>query len=296
VTGTLVLAVILALGRAGVAAPTVVTTWHPFDATGAVKPSLKLDYRGRGGCSPVSEAIGYFGYRCAVKNFIDDPCWRDGPRATDLVVCPTSPWDRKVSVIRVPHFMFVAGVTFAPPLDRRRDPPWAIELVDGNRCVIAQGAHGTVTERHGNRITVDYYCERGTVVLLRNLRRGHVWRIGTAKLAGGHYRLMRPATVRRAIFPSLPPPMQRQNDIARAAAKASGLRVSDLLRVRLTFPSLDWAWVETLAPETSKAVEVSAVVHRSHGTWTRVRVTRPVCRSAKLPESVRRQLFGCRHP
>src|SRR5919201_3754863 len=62
-TGTLVLAVILALGRAGVAAPTVVTTWHPFDASGAVKPSLKLDYRGRGGCSPVSEAIGYFGYR-----------------------------------------------------------------------------------------------------------------------------------------------------------------------------------------------------------------------------------------
>lgn len=296
-TAILVLAAALSLGR-GATPPTAVTSWNPFDASGAVKSSLQIEHLGSGNCGtvgPGSEAIGYFGYRCGTKKWIVDPCWRDGPRATDLVVCPSSPWDHKVSTIRVPHFMLVAGVTFAPPLDRRRDLPWAIELADGNRCIIAQGAHGTVTDRHGNRITVDYFCERGGIVLLRNLRRGRVWRIGTAKLAGDHYRLMRPVTVRRAIFPSLPPPMQRQNDIARAAAVASGLRVGDLLRVRLAFPSLDWARIETLAPDSSKAITLTAVVHRSHGTWKRVHVTRPVCSSTKVPESARRQLFGCTH-
>jgi len=287
----------LAGGSSGGAIPrrTAIATWNPFDATGAVKASLQIKSLGRGGCGAGagSETIGNFGYRCGAGNLLADPCWRDGPRPTDLVVCTYSPWSRRASTIRVPHLMFDAGVTFAAPLDVEHDPPWALEVGDGNRCVIEQGAHSTVTTRNGGRLVVDYYCGRGGLVLLRNLRRGRIWRIGTARWTGRRYRLLGDVVVRRAIFPSLPPKMQRQNDLARAAAKASARHLAGLLRVRMSFPALDWANVEALAPEGSKAITTWSVVHRVGRRWSIVHVRRPVCRGDQLPRSVRRQLFGC---
>jgi hypothetical protein len=285
----------LASGASGDPGRTEIATWNPFDATGAVKPSLRIKSLGRGGCGegPGSEAIGDVGYRCGAGNLLADPCWRDGPRPTELAVCPYSPWARKAVTIRVPHLMLRAGVTFAAPRDVEHDPPWALEVGNGQRCVIAQGAHGAVTTRNGDRLVVDYYCRRGGLVLLRNLRRGRVWRVGTARWTGRRYRLLGDVVVRRAIFASLPPPMQRQNDLARAAARASGLLPNGVLRVRMSFPSLAWARVEALAPEGSKSITVAAVVHRVGRRWSVVHVRRPVCRSDQLPPSARRQLFGC---
>lgn len=266
---------------------TVVATWNPV---GTVKRTLTLKPLGRGGCGPGSEAIGDFGYRCGAKHWVVDPCWRDGPAPTELVVCPTSPWLRRAATIRVPKLMFVAGVTFAAPVDFRRDPPWAVELADGNHCLLAQGAHDSIKTKHGE-LVVDYYCE-GNLYLLRNLKRGSVWRIGAATQTGGQYRLRGSVAIRRAIFPSLPPAMQRQNDLARTAARASGLR--DLLMVRMSFPAHEWAWIQALAPESSKAITVWKVVHRRGNSWTVVRIRRPVCQDSQVPQRVRRQLFGCR--
>jgi hypothetical protein len=111
--------------------------------------------------------------------------------------------------------------------------------------------------------------------LLRDLTRGHVWRIGSAKLVGSgyrlHYWLLGAVTVRTAIFPSLPPPMERQNRITRTAPAASGLPLSQPLRVRMNFPDLDWAYVEAVAPASSKAASIWALVHRARQTWTVVR-------------------------
>jgi hypothetical protein len=87
--------------------------------------------------------------------------------------------------------------------------------------------------------------------------------------------------------------MQRQNDLAREAAATSGLCFSRLLRVRMSFPALEWAYVEAL-PKTSKSITVWRVVRRTGRTWRVVQVRRPVCRDPQLPPSVRRQLFGCR--
>lgn len=274
---------------------TAIASWSPFAPAGAVKPSLEIEPLGRGGCGsgPGSEAIGDYGYRCGAKNWLDDPCWRDGPQPTDLVICPYGPWDRKAATIRVPHLMLAAGVTFAAPVDAGRDPPWALELANGSRCLLAQGAHDSIALKNGRRLVVDYFCGRSNVVLLRNLRRGRVWRIGTARWTGRRYRLLGDAVVRRAVFPSLPPPMRRQNDLARAAGAASGLRLSQVLRVRMAFPALDWANVEALAPETSKAITVWRVVHRTGRRWSVVHVRRPVCRDRRVPPGARRQLFGC---
>ena len=270
-------------------------TWNPFDRTGAVKPSLTLKPLGVGGCgsAPGSEAIGDFGYRCGAGNLLADPCWRDGSQPTDFVVCPSSPWARSADTIRVPRLMLAAGVTFAARSNPDRDPPWALELRDDNRCLIAQGAHDAVRLGGGRELVVDYYCDRRGIVLLRNLRHGGVWRIGSASWTGHRYRRLGDVTVARAIFPSLPPAMRRQDDLARAAAAASGLPLAHVVRVRISFPALDWANVEALAPETSKAITVWSVVHRSRRTWRVVQVRRPVCRSPQLPASARRQLFGC---
>ena len=285
----------LASDASGGPGRTEIATWNPFDATGALKPSLRIKSLGRGGCGegPGSEAIGDVGYRCGAGNLLADPCWRDGPHPTDLVVCPYSPWDRKADTIRVPHLMLDAGLTFAAPLDVEHDPPWTLEVGAGNRCVIAQGAHDSVMTRNGRRLVVDDFCERGGLVLLRNLRRGRVWRIGTARWTGRRYHLLGDVVVRRATFPSLSPPMQGQNDLARAAAKASGLLRNGVLRVRMSFPGLAWARVEALAPEDTNPITVSAVVHRVGHTWSVVHVRPPVCRSDQVPPSARRPLFGC---
>src|SRR5437867_2812900 len=98
---------------------TVVATWNPV---GTVKRTLNLKPLGRGRCGPGSEVIGNFGYRCGAGRWLADPCWRDGPAPTELVVCPTSPWSRSADTIRVPNLMFVAGVTFAAPVDFIRYP------------------------------------------------------------------------------------------------------------------------------------------------------------------------------
>src|SRR5207253_5146111 len=112
--------------------------------------------------------VGGIAYRCGAGNGLFDACWRDGPNPTEFVICIGNPWQRTVSRLRSPHLLLYPGVTFeaAAPF------PWSIELTDGNRCTVFQGAH-SVVRAHGKTFTVDYYCERDHVVLLRQgLRRG----------------------------------------------------------------------------------------------------------------------------
>jgi hypothetical protein len=245
---------------------------------------------GRGRCGPGSEAIGDLGYRCGAGNLLADPCWRDGAAPSDNAVCATSPWASRAYTIRVPRLLFSAGVTFSASIDPRHDPPWALVLDDGNRCLLFQGAHDSLSTRRG-RIVIDYYCLRGHVNLLGNLRRGPRWRIGAARWTGHRYQLLGTVTVRRAIFASLPPAMKRENDLARDAAAATGL-LPHVLLVRLAFPKLGWAYAQALAPDNSAAVTIWRLARRQGHTWQRVRLKRAPCHS-ELPRSVRRQLFGC---
>jgi hypothetical protein len=71
--------------------------------------------------------------------------------------------------------------------------------------------------------------------------------------------------------------------------------MADVLRVRISFPALEWAYVEALAPPGSKAISTWALVHRLGDRWHRVRFRRPVCSNEKIPSAARRQLFSCRH-
>jgi hypothetical protein len=266
---------ILFVGLSGAAAPrTEVVGWSPFGQSGTIKTTLRIEPLGRGGCipGPSSEAIGNLGYRCTAGNVLADPCWRNGAKPTDTVICGSTPWDARVGTIRVPTLMLSSGVTFAAPVD----------------CILQQGAHDAVTLPGGNgrRLVVDYSCLRSGTVLLRDLSRGQPWRITSAKWTGHEYRLLGKVVVRRAIFGSLPPPMLKQNALARSAARAAPFSLGNVARVRLAFPALNWAYVESFAG-------FNVVVHRIDGGWRVVDIRRPACDHKQLSRIILRQLFGC---
>lgn len=97
-------------------------------------------------------------------------------------VCAADPWDRSLVEISVDRE--VRDLATGSPAARRRDPTWGIELRSGDRCVLATGAHDVLPPSLGG-LVVDYICRSGGIVLLRNLRRGRVWRIGVARYRRG---------------------------------------------------------------------------------------------------------------
>jgi hypothetical protein len=265
--------------------PTDVVRWSPFDGDGHVKPTLSVKELGVGRCTDTYTTAGDIAYRCGRGNGLYFPCWRDGPGRTDAVICTGDPWGSRVERLRSPGLLMYPGVTF------RDDAyaPWAVELTDGARCRLFQGAHDAI--HRGNRTyVIDYYCDRDDLVLLRNIRRGRVWRIGAAR---GH-KLLGDRTIRRAFFGGLPPPLERQRRLA-AQAVATAKRVVhadsphaqlDLTWVRLTLPDAGWAYVIFSSVDGKGWF---AVLRRAQGRWRDASPFRPYCE--RLPADALRQLF-----
>jgi hypothetical protein len=291
-----VLATVLVAGAGAAAAPprTEVLHWSPFDSAARVKPSLTVVPIRGGLCTDIGYTlVGGVGYRCGAGNALFDACWRDGPNATEFVICTNTPWQRKVLRLRSPNLLLYPGVTYQPAARY----PWAIELTDGNRCTVVQGAHDAV-RTHGRMLVVDYDCERHHVVLLREgLQRGRVWHARAARfvsVARG-FRLVGHVRLRRVWFGTLPPPMGRQNELAGAAVAAAKRVVRRTARrphlglvwVRLALPRADWAYV--IFERESSDRGLFAVLHRAGGIWEDASAYRPYCK--KVPAEVRRQLF-----
>lgn len=117
----------------------------------------------RAGCEPGSEAIGQ-AYRCFAGNFLYDPCWavRAG---TPTVLCLAVPWS--MTVIR----LHVGAPLGAIPPTPAPTEPWGVELADGQRCQLLQGAHSAFRGR-----VIDYLCT-SRLSLLRGLSTtSAVWR------------------------------------------------------------------------------------------------------------------------
>jgi hypothetical protein len=173
----------------GTAGRTEVVHWSPLDGDGKVDSSFETQTLGNGECIGRSLTIGSPGLRCKAGRWVLDPCWKSG----EGVVCAGFPWDTELSAIRVPAAKFPAAVRSG-----KQTQPWAIELADGLRCRILQSSHVTVKLR-GRPLAVEYDCDRG-FVLLRNLTRGRVWKVATAKWDHGRYAVNPAAVVRRAYF------------------------------------------------------------------------------------------------
>jgi hypothetical protein len=292
---------------------TEVVRWSPLDASGDIKGTFRVK-NVRGGCDDgsTSRAIGGVGYHCGLslrgRDFLIDPCWRAGPGRTNYVVCVTAPWARIAYRLRVSNLLLDDGVTYAAAVR----VPWAIEMIDGDRCVILQGATGPLGAPKEHLLD-RYTCAQG-VELGDDVRRtAGLWTVSSARLGGSDngYTHPRRATIRRVYYGGLPPAMARQNSLAASAATAA-LRVMRVRqrrafggrpyevhteRVRLAFPSANWANVRGfvffgVAGERHESV----ILRRTRRGWTvPQRYGRP-CRT--LPLAIRKQLLSpteCSH-
>src|SRR5262249_10340985 len=151
----------------------------------------------------------------------------------------------------------------------------------------------------GERV-VDYFCSHG-IVLLRDLRRGRLWKIGASRYVRGSYRFLGDRAIRRAILGGLPPALNRENAIARSAVAPATWAVRreqpgisrrdahDVDRIRLTLPDGLWARVEFF---TFGSRDAGAVLRFADGRWVDTLDYQPYCQ--KLPPDVRAQLFTSR--
>jgi hypothetical protein len=123
-------------------------------------------------------------------NLLFDPCF-SSPRAAGLVLCATAPWRNAGVKLRLtaalPRAMANHG---APSL---RNQPWALELLNGRRCLFTGGATASV---EGKRL--NYFCTAGASNGLWGFpdRRGEPWSILSAPAAATHLRKHEP--IRRA--------------------------------------------------------------------------------------------------
>jgi hypothetical protein len=280
-----------------VAMKTEVVSWSPFNSASEIKPGLTVKAFDQGECPAAdSEEIG-FAYRCTSGNLLFDPCWPDGSNPTEFAICAADPWSRRVYRIHDPQLLLRAGVPFGKVVH----DPWGIVLEDGNRCLLAHGAHNVAPTPKG-RLVVDYYCRNGGISLLRDLQRGRVWKISAVHLAGLHYTFLGDVAIRRAYLGGLPPAMRRENAIARSAiapARRAAAREHPKVlrgnrryvdRVRLSLPDGMWARVGFF--NFSAAKGVSVVLHFVTGRWVQTVDSEPYCQ--KLPPDVRPQLFTSR--
>jgi hypothetical protein len=188
------------------------------------------------------------------------------------------------------YLTYYPGVTYSPASSY----PWALELMDGNRCRLILTGSGPVPTPRGPRRD-DYICERGGVNLA-DLERDHSpWRISATVFKGG-FGPPKYVQVRRAYFGALPPPMARQNRLAASAYEAARSLIHsrnrrahlDLSWVRTTLPQVDWAFV-LFQPADGTRHGWYVVLERRGSRWINRTSERPYCR--RLPERVRHQLF-----
>jgi hypothetical protein len=81
-----------------------------------------------------------------------------------------------------------------PPTSDVDGSPWSVELVDGQRCRIATGAHASLNPSGGDDAdVVDYYCgEAEDLVLLRGINKTHpAWTARAARYFAVNHRYKR---------------------------------------------------------------------------------------------------------
>jgi hypothetical protein len=120
-------------------------------------------------------------YRCIHGNWIEDPCWRDSKSQRPAVVCLNAPWDHDVLRLSLKANPRPSEAT----VNALAHGPWGIELMTGERCIAAQGAHDSVSGKGGGSV-IDYFCA-GKLSLVRGIDRHRaLWTIRAARYNGHH--------------------------------------------------------------------------------------------------------------
>jgi hypothetical protein len=159
-------------------ARTLKLRYTPFAADGSLRAGLHARPAFGGTCSTGSFVVAGPGvFRCVQESFIYDPCYLDtaaGNAVRSVVVCLETPWSPNVLRLRI-----------TGPLDPRYgagvdDPPWALRLASGRRCVLVRGAAPVADERRMN-----YTCGQQRYLFGRPDRTQSTWRIAQAVTPGG---------------------------------------------------------------------------------------------------------------
>jgi hypothetical protein len=134
-------------------ARTAVNTYVAWTASGALASGLHATNTVQGSCFTTSIALDTSGvYRCMSGNDLYDPCFA-GAASSDVLACTASPWAGVTLLDNTASLPVGDLPSSAPPT-----VPWAIELVNGAKCVIGTGANSQI-----GGVTVQYYCS-GTSV------------------------------------------------------------------------------------------------------------------------------------
>lgn len=167
-----------------VGAAFIVGGWRPWKESGPARTEIRLFASGAGSGLPTGISIagtvaGSCNYesnvdsvpearRCIGKNYIYDPCFGYGTELT----CVSSPWSTTGTRFHVRRYTFFlksnkivewdpAGTKPMPVQPRLKDdvtktePPWAVELANGQRCIVVSGATFVVAGQRGN-----YECSK----------------------------------------------------------------------------------------------------------------------------------------
>jgi hypothetical protein len=124
--------------------------YEVFGPTGGVSLQTKTE---SGSCFSGSDATQRSdAWRCSFGNELLDPCF-SSPLAAGIVACPAAPWLHTGVTIRLTKPLPSAEADHGPASLARL--PWAVELYDGSRCLLATGA---TTVLDGRRL--NYFCGR----------------------------------------------------------------------------------------------------------------------------------------
>lgn len=135
---------------------TNLTYMRPWDGD-VLSPRLHVAGTYPGDCQPTIISSDPEAIRCFPSNHIIlDPCWLaesgDPDREGYLAACPDSPWGDSVTLVR----------TSVRPVQSSKETtpigtiPWALELENGQRCLLIGGASVTVAG-----MLLNYQCENG---------------------------------------------------------------------------------------------------------------------------------------
>ena len=134
---------------------TEVDVYAPWAPDGTLSPEVTITTHASGHCWIGSIATpDRAAWRCLSGNSIYDPCIAPAyAAAARQVVCVDAPWTGAVAL----------QLTQPLPLDAANkaagtglDASWALELTNGQRCVVGTGANSIV-----GGIPLDYYCNGG---------------------------------------------------------------------------------------------------------------------------------------
>jgi len=138
---------------------TLIRIFMPFDA-GTINPSLSGTRPVAGSCMSQSAASPTRpdAWRCSAGNAIHDPCFENvtGP-SPKVLACAAQPWGGEIFLMNLDKPL--PSAAHKPQFDLKSGMPWALELGNGQRCVILTGATAPVV---GMRI--NYGCDTGAQV------------------------------------------------------------------------------------------------------------------------------------